>query len=99
MVDYLTTIAQQFGIPLWFLIAIIIWSYVWKLLALWKSARKGSIVWFILLAVINTAGILEILYIFVFSKMKCCEFKMKKKTPPKKKSLSKKKISKRKKRK
>ncbi|MEJ2267780.1 MAG: DUF5652 family protein [Nanoarchaeota archaeon] len=66
----------------------LLWSAVWKLLALWKSARKGSAVWFIVLALINTVGILEILYIFVFSKMKCCEFKLNK---IKKKNFSKKK--------
>jgi len=48
---------------------LIIWSYSWKLLALWKSARKGSSIWFIILALINTVGILEILYIFIFSKV------------------------------
>ena len=48
---------------------IMIWSLLWKGLALWKSARKGNLVWFILLLVINTAGILEILYIFIFSKL------------------------------
>jgi len=54
-----------------FLFAVImIWSAVWKLLALWKSARKSSLVWFIVLGVVNTFGILEILYIYVFSEMK-----------------------------
>ena len=51
------------------LTAILIWSLVWKGLALWKAARKNSLVWFIILLVVNTVGILEILYIFVFSKM------------------------------
>ncbi len=69
MANYLTTTAELIGIPLWTLILVFIWSAVWKLLALWKSARKGSVIWFIVLAVFNTAGILPILYIFVFSKM------------------------------
>ena len=46
-----------------------IWSLIWKGLALWKSANKKSKPWFIVLLILNTAGILEILYIFVFSKM------------------------------
>ncbi len=91
MVDYLTTITEQFGISLGLLIMIVIWSMIWKFLALWKSARKGSVVWFIVLALINTVGILEILYIFVFSKMKCCELKIKKKSS---KKISTKKIKK-----
>jgi hypothetical protein len=69
MAGYFSTISTQLGISLWFLILLIIWEAVWKLLALWKSARKGSVVWFIALAVFNTAGILPILYIFVFSEM------------------------------
>ena len=67
--DYFQILSMQLGIPLGILIVLIIWSFVWKLLALWKSARKGSIVWFIMLALINTAGILEILYLFFFSEM------------------------------
>jgi len=49
-------------------ILFIIWSFIWKGLALWKSARSGSKVWFIILLLVNTVGILEILYIYVFSK-------------------------------
>ena len=67
--DYFQILSMQLGIPLGILIVLIIWSFVWKLLALWKSARKGSIVWFIMLVLINTAGILEILYLFIFSEM------------------------------
>lgn len=44
-----------------------LWTLPWKGLALWKSARRGDNIWFMALLVINTLGILEILYIFVFS--------------------------------
>jgi methionyl-tRNA synthetase len=47
---------------------IIAWSIVWKGMALWKSARKGSKVWFVVLLLVNTVGILDILYLYVFSK-------------------------------
>lgn len=46
---------------------LVLWSLVWKGWALWIAARKGSKFWFILLLVLNTAGILDILYIFFFS--------------------------------
>ncbi len=49
---------------------IVIWEVVWKLSAMWKAAKKNSVVWFIILAVFNTLGILPILYLFVFSKIK-----------------------------
>ena len=45
-----------------------IWSLVWKGMALWKAARLGSKGWFAALLIINTLGILEILYLYVFSK-------------------------------
>jgi hypothetical protein len=48
---------------------LMIWSMVWKGIALWKSARAGSRVWFVVLLIVNTVGILEILYIYIFSKM------------------------------
>jgi hypothetical protein len=79
--DYFGTMMSQLGIPaefLVFFVIILIWSQVWKFLALWKSARNNSSVWFILFALVNTMGILEILYIFVFSKMKINNFRRKK---------------------
>ena len=45
-----------------------IWDGVWKLIAMWKSARKCQLGWFICLAIFNTAGILPILYILLFQK-------------------------------
>jgi len=49
---------------------IILWILPWKGFALWKSARSNQQWWFIALLIINTMAILEILYIFVFSKKK-----------------------------
>jgi uncharacterized membrane protein len=71
--DIYQPIANYLGISLEFLLVLLtiigIWSLVWKGIALWKSARKNQSIWFIILLVINTMGILEILYIFVFSKI------------------------------
>jgi len=47
----------------------IIWTLPWKGVALWKAANKKSIWWFIALLIFNTLGVLEILYIFIFSKL------------------------------
>jgi methionyl-tRNA synthetase len=85
MDSYLTLISQELGIATWMIIVILAWTAVWKILALWKSARNNSPVWFILLILINTVGILEILYIFVFSKMKFPKLKIKAKKRKKKK--------------
>ena len=51
------------------LLAIVIWEYIWKGIALWKAAKNGHKTWFVILLLINTMGILQILYIYVFSKM------------------------------
>ncbi len=77
--DYLG-VMEQLGINPWLFGFIIAWSAAWKLMALWKSARKGSVIWFIVLALVNTVGILEILYIFLFSEIK---FPKAKKSSPK----------------
>lgn len=50
------------------IIPLVIWDGVWKLIALWKSARHGQLAWFICLAIFNTVGILPILYILLFQK-------------------------------
>ena len=50
------------------IILFLIWSFIWKGLALWKAAKKESKGWFIVFLLVNTLGILEILYIYIFSK-------------------------------
>lgn len=47
---------------------VVAWTIFWKGMALWKSARAGSKIWFVVFLLVNTLGILEILYIYVFSK-------------------------------
>ena|SRR3989344_3108638 len=46
----------------------VLWTIPWKAVALWKAARNNSKPWFIILLLVNTLAILEILYIFIFSK-------------------------------
>jgi len=48
--------------------SLIIWSLAWKGLALWSAARAGDKKWFVVLLIVNTLGILEILYLRVLSK-------------------------------
>jgi len=54
----------------WIAILITLWVLPWKAVALWKAAKNGSKPWFVVLLILNTLGILEILYIFVFGKKK-----------------------------
>jgi len=54
------------GIPVF--IFFVAWSLIWKGKALWKAAQRGEKAWFVAILVINSAGILEILYLYFFSK-------------------------------
>ena len=42
---------------------VVIWSLIWKGVALWKAARNSDTAWYIILLIVNTVGILEIIYI------------------------------------
>jgi len=54
----------------WIILLIALWTLPWKGVALWKSARNAQKGWFIALLILNTLAILEITYIFYFSKKK-----------------------------
>lgn len=47
-----------------------VWVLCWKGLALWKASQNKSMPWFVAILVLNTLGVLEIIYIFFFSKKK-----------------------------
>jgi len=47
---------------------IALWVFPWKGVALWRAARVKDKWWFIVLLIINTFGILEILYIYIWNK-------------------------------
>lgn len=49
-------------------IALIAWSLVWKGFALWKSAQLAHRGWFVAILLLNTLGIIEIIYLFVIAK-------------------------------
>lgn len=71
---YLSSVASQLGTSLEtisiLMSFIALWALAWKGVALWKAATKQkSLVWFIILLIINDFGLLEILYIFWFSKI------------------------------
>ncbi len=50
------------------LLLLLAWSLVWKGLALWRAAKLNQKVWYVALLVINTAGLLEIIYLIVTRK-------------------------------
>ncbi|HOW37067.1 MAG TPA: DUF5652 family protein [Candidatus Pacearchaeota archaeon] len=58
--------------PLWAvgIWAVVAWEAVWKGIALWKAGRNNQLGWFIALLILNTVGILPILYLLFFQKSK-----------------------------
>ena len=53
------------GTPLFISLAavVVFWDLIWRGFALWRSARNEQPIWFVLLLVLNTAGILPIIYL------------------------------------
>lgn len=49
-------------------IIIALWSLTWKAVALWHAARNGQRLWLIAFLLINTVGVLEIVYLAWFQK-------------------------------
>jgi len=54
----------------WIFLLIALWTLPWKGVALWKSAKNKQVGWFVAMLILNTLAILEIIYIFYFSKKK-----------------------------
>ncbi|MCX8126813.1 MAG: DUF5652 family protein [Dehalococcoidia bacterium] len=50
-----------------------LWSIVWKGIALWRAGRNSQLVWYIVMFTVNTAGILEIVYLFTSSRKSSSE--------------------------
>ena len=66
----LETLAASFGVSLGtfmaIFIAVSIWTLAVKGYALWHAAREEQKVWFVVLLVANTFGILELVYLLFF---------------------------------
>ncbi|MDD5749596.1 MAG: DUF5652 family protein [Patescibacteria group bacterium] len=45
---------------------IIIWDGVWKAIALWKAAGNKQLKWYVVLFILNTAGVAPIIYLLFF---------------------------------
>ena len=56
------------GLNPWIMLLIVLWTIPWKGIALWKAARLSHKWWFVVLLILNTVGILEIIYIFLIAR-------------------------------
>jgi hypothetical protein len=50
------------------IVFISIWELIWKGIALWKAGRRNQPIWFLFILILNTAGILPIIYLIFFQK-------------------------------
>ena len=55
---------------LWLILILVLWTLPWKGAALWRAAKNNQKMWFLIIFIFNTLGILEIVYLFIFSKKK-----------------------------
>jgi hypothetical protein len=84
MNTFYSNYGMSYGAPTWIhafapiLVLIVLWGVFWKGLALWHSGRRGQPWWFVILLVVNTLGILEIIYLFAVAKLKWSELFSKK---------------------
>ena len=46
--------------------AIAVWEFIWKGMAMWKAAKRNQRYWFAGLLVINTVGVLPIVYMLLY---------------------------------
>jgi hypothetical protein len=44
-------------------LTLLVWSLIWKGLALWRAAKVRQPIWFVIFLVANTIGILELIYL------------------------------------
>ncbi|MBS9523363.1 hypothetical protein KIH41_14580 [Litoribacter ruber] len=55
----------------WFIIFILLaaaWELTWKGIAMWRAAQVRQKGWFVALLILNTAGILPIIYLLITPK-------------------------------
>ena len=50
------------------ILVVALWDLIWKGIALWKCGRNNQIVWFVFVLILNTVGILPIIYLLFFQK-------------------------------
>ncbi|RLD49754.1 MAG: hypothetical protein DRI94_10470 [Bacteroidetes bacterium] len=65
-----TQTAEWFHHMLPFIIVLTIFELVMKLIAMWRAGRNNHLAWFIVIGIINTAGILPIIYLLINRKKK-----------------------------
>ncbi len=53
---------------LYWLVPLLIFELIFKGIALWKAGRSNQLYWFIAMLILNTLGVLPIIYLLFFQK-------------------------------
>jgi Family of unknown function (DUF5652) len=64
--DYVSNLVP--GINPFLLLAAVMWSMFWKILALWRATKENRRYWFVAIFILNTFGIIEIAFLLYFAK-------------------------------
>lgn len=68
--DYIQSYTWFGTDQVWLLVIVVLWSIVWKGLALWRAAGRKDKLWYVILLVVNTVGLAEIIYLLATNKTK-----------------------------
>ncbi len=62
----------NFNDPLifWGFMALVVWDGIWKAIGLWKASQNHQKGWFVVIFLINSVGILPIVYLKFFQQKK-----------------------------
>ncbi len=55
-------------LPVYAIVLLGAWELIWKGIALWKCGRHNQLTWFVFILILNTVGILPIIYLLFFQK-------------------------------
>ncbi len=59
---------MAFAIPTEVIVLLVIWTLFWKAYALWRAGRNNQPVWFFILFVFESIGLLPMIYLRFFQK-------------------------------
>ena len=66
-------IGGRMSLPL--LVLVVVWTLFWKGYAVWTAVKNNHKGWFVAVLILNTCGILEIIYLFAVAKKKWVDVK------------------------
>ena len=65
--ETLTTLSEaQLTLLLSVIVIFTLWDLAWKGIAMWDAVNRKSKLWFVMLLIINSAGIVPILYLLYY---------------------------------